>query len=218
VSAIIALADVDDTNADLVSLVGLVNHGTVLEDTRVAVALPDIGLGVAVDGGDFAHSGFSVLGVLAGLEPDHAAALPGVHLVVPAVVVELDVAEELVLVVVPVLEGVVGHVLLDAEVPETSSVERVLVDSAALVRWALWVNLVLEAGDVTERAALAITIWLFAVKITPDLSGEFLVCGILAFLDFFSFPVVTVYVAGDVISFAIKHDLAFIAFYVAGIS
>ena len=213
-----ALADVDDTNADLVSLVGLVNHGTVLKDSGVAVGLPDIGLGVAVDGSDFAHSVFGVLGVLAGLEPDHAAALPGVHLVVPAVVVQLDVAEELLLVEVPVHEGVVGHVLLDAEVPETSSVERVLVDSAALVGWALWVDLVLEAGDVTERAALAIACGLCAVLIAPDLLGELLVRGVLAILDDFSLPVVTVHVAGDVPGIAIKLDLTFLAFDVAGIS
>lgn len=45
-------------------------------------------------GGDIAHARLVIFRILAGLHPDVLAALPGVHFVVPAVVIQLDKAGE----------------------------------------------------------------------------------------------------------------------------
>jgi hypothetical protein len=190
------------------------DHGTVLQDSGVAVHLPDIGLLVAILRGDLVLSQFVIFWVLAGLEPDHAAALPGVNLVLPAVVVQLDVAEEMLLLGLPVFVRLLAnHVVLDAEVPETSSVQGVLVDSAALVGGALWVDLVLETGNVTERSAPAITHWLCEafVVIAPDLIVDPFVSAVKALIDLFSLPVVTILWIRDVPSLTIQLNLAFSA-------
>ena len=179
--------------------------------------LPYSGVGVVKDGSDLVHLLLVVIGVLAGLEPDHAAAPPGVHLVVPAVVVQRDVAEELGLVGVPVCEGLRTHVLLDAEVPETSRVQGVLVDSAALVGRALWVDLVLEAGNVTERSAASITLGLSALRVAPDHIVQLLICGLPAVVDHFSLPVVTVW-AVDVPDVTLPLNLTVAGVYVSRVA
>ena len=152
--------------------------------------LPDVGLSVAIDNINLIHFTLVIPWVLASLHPDHAATLPGVHLVLPAVVVQLDGAEELFPVRIPVVEDIIRQVCLDAEVAETSRVQRVLVDSAALIGWALWVDLIFEASNVTERSALAITNGLDAYLIAPDHLCQFIIFRVLAISDLFSLPVV----------------------------
>ena len=68
--------------------------------------------------------------------------------------------------------AVVVEVLLDAEVAESALVERVLVDSAALVGGTLVVNLVLKACNGTERTGLAVAVRLCSFAILPDCSVE----------------------------------------------
>lgn len=159
-----------DTNRDLVDLVGPIQaHGSVEEMTRVALLFSHISessLGV-----DVFLVIFVVTWVGAGLDGNLGAALPGVHLVVPAIVIKLNRPEQGVdtTLVCGVGFTVLVEVLLDAEVAESALVERVLVDSAALVGGTLVVNLVLEAGNGTERSGLAVFGRLLALTInTPD--------------------------------------------------
>ena len=88
--------------------------------------------------------------------------------------------------------AVVVEVLLDAEVAESALVERVLVDSAALVGGTLVVNLVLKASNGTERSGLAVAGRLFTVDITPDCIVEvvfILESPVIVLSDFIHVPV-----------------------------
>ena len=119
---------------------------------------------VAGIGGDFTHAQLVIIRVLAGLQPDVLAALPGVHFVVPAVVIQLDKAGEVRIKLVDEIVGVVRikslDLFLDAEVTEVSSSGGGLVDSAALVGWTNVILLILHTSDITEGAGGAITLWL----------------------------------------------------------
>ena len=146
-----------DTNGDLVDPIGPVQaHGSVEEIARVAVFFSS--LGISSLGVDHTLVVLGVPWVGTGLDAASSAALPGVHLVVPAIVVKLDRPEQGVdaTLVCGMDAAVVVNVFLDAEVAESALVERVLVDSAALVGGSLVVNLVLEASNGTERSALTV--------------------------------------------------------------
>ena len=71
--------------------------------------------------------------------------------------------------------AVVVKVFLDAEIAESALVERVLVDSAALVGGSLVVNLVLEASNGTERSALTVAGRLLTWLTFPDSVGEVII-------------------------------------------
>lgn len=126
-------------------------------------------------GGDIAHAQLVIFRILAGLHPDVLAALPGVHFVVPAVVIQLDKAGEVRIKLVDESVGVVRikslDLFLDAEVTEVSSSGGGLVDSAALVGWTNVILLILHTSDITEGAGGAITLWL-----SESGSGTITVC------------------------------------------
>lgn len=123
----------------------------------------------ATIGGDITHATLVVVRVLAGLHPDVITALPGVHFVVPAVVIQLDQAGEARVILVDDSVGVVWikslDLRLDAEITEVSSSGGELVDSAALLGWTNVILLVFETRDITEGLGGAITLWLLVYSI-----------------------------------------------------
>ena len=165
-----------NTNGDLVDPVGpIAAHGSVEEEARVAVGLSYFC--VSLLGVNLTLFLLVVIWVGASLDSDFGTALPGVHLVVPAIVVKLDRPEQGVHAtgVCGMDRAVVVKVLLDAEVAESALVERVLVDSAALVGGSLVVNLVLEASNGTERSALTVASRLLSAIFAPNLFVEGLI-------------------------------------------
>ena len=82
-----------NTNGDLVNPVGPIGaHGSVEEDAGVAFLLSY--LCISILGVNEMLIGLIVTWVGASLDSDFGAALPGVHLVVPAIVVKLDRPEQ----------------------------------------------------------------------------------------------------------------------------
>ena len=110
-------------NFKLVHLVSPFAHGCVEMMARVAKLIFDSLVASLVV--NLSHAVLQVFGVCAEVKADGGTALPGVDLVVPAVVIKLDL---------PVNLGIASvKISLQAEISESTLVHTVLVDTAALV-------------------------------------------------------------------------------------